>query len=137
MDICELTYAATPPSFNEVGYTGSRWKLTKAKKEWQQVIEGLLMASGLPRGQPGFSSLTRVNASARMRFAKRRGRDIGNYVVLLDKVLGDALVNGRWLANDTPEFYTFAGLSFEPEPGPDRTTVVLEYERRLPEVARH
>lgn len=123
MDICEITHDATPPSFNETGFTGSRWKLTRAKKEWQQVIEARLMVADLPRG------LVRVKATVRLRFPKRRGRDTNNYVVLLDKVLGDALVNGRWLPDDTPEFYTFAGLAFEPEPGPHRTTVVLEYEK--------
>lgn len=137
MDICEITYNATPPSFNVVGTRASHWKVNRAKKEWQGAIEGLLMASGLPRGCPGFSGLTRVNASARMRFPKRRGRDINNFVVILDKALGDALSNGNWITDDKPEFYTFAGLTFEPDLGPNRTTVVLEYERRLPEAVAH
>lgn len=130
MDICEITYAASPPSFNVMGTRGSHWAVTRAKKEWQGAIEGLLMAASLPRG------LVRINAYARLRFPKRRGRDINNFVVILDKALGDALKNGRWIPDDTPEYYTFAGLSFEPDLGPNRTTIVLEYERRPPEVAR-
>lgn len=137
MDICEFTYAATPPSFNEVGTRGTRWAVTRAKKEWQGALEGLLMAHGPPRGAPGSSSLVRVNASARLRFPKRRGRDINNFVVILDKALGDALKNGRWIEDDRPEFYTFGGLSFDPDLGPNRTTIVLEYERREPGTARH
>jgi hypothetical protein len=132
MDICEteIVYNATPPSFNEIGTRASHWKVNRAKKEWQGALWGLLMASDMPRGRPGSPSLVCVNASARLRFPQRRGRDINNFVVILDKALGDALTKGHWIADDTPEFYTFAGLSFEPDPGPNRTTVVLAYERR-------
>lgn len=122
----EIVLNQTPPSFNKLGTRGSHWAVNSAKKQWQRSIEQMLMVAGaeFPR------DLARVTASAVMRFPKRRGRDINNYVVILDKALGDALKNGRWIVDDTPEFYTFAGLSFDPDLGPDRTTIVLEYELR-------
>lgn len=120
--VTTIVLNTTPPSFNKVGYTGNRWALTRAKKQLQQTVEGMLMASGMPR------NLDSVRASASMRFPKRRGRDANNYEVILDKALGDALKNGRWIADDQPEFYSFAGVTFEPDVGPERTTVVLEYE---------
>jgi hypothetical protein len=97
----ELKLFDVPPSFNKVGHTGSRWAWTRAKKQWQGDIEIALMASQIPRG------LMQVRASARLYFDTNRRRDEGNYRVLLEKCLGDALVNGKWLPDDTADFYSF------------------------------
>lgn len=118
--IYELTIPDVPPSLNKVGSRGSHWAWTAAKKAWQTDMETLLMAERVPRG------MASVRASASMRFSVRRDRDEGNFRALLEKSLGDALVNGGWLADDTPDQYQFARLHFEDKPGPKQTTIVLE-----------
>lgn len=81
------------------------------------------MAERCPRG------LATVHASASLRFAVRRRRDEGNYRTPLEKALGDALVNGGWLPDDTPEHFRFGGVLIEPDTGPARTIVTIEWER--------
>jgi hypothetical protein len=113
-----LYVADTPPSLNRMGTRGSHWATSRAKKQWQQNLGMLLLVNGVPR------NLHHVTASAVLRFPVRRGRDEDNHAWLLAKALGDALVNG-WLPDDTPEHFRFAGLTFDPEPGPRRTTITL------------
>ena len=119
MSAVGLAISDTPPSLNRAGTRGSHWLVSKAKRRWQADLELLLLGSGLPRG------LQHVSASATLRFPTRRRRDAGNYSWLLEKALGDALVNGRWLADDTPEFFEFSGVSFSAESGPHQTIVSL------------
>jgi hypothetical protein len=118
--IYELSLAGTPPSFNKVGHTGNRWTWTRAKKEWQETLETALLAYRVPRG------LDSVRVTARLRFPQRRKRDEGNFRTLLEKCLGDALVNGGWLSDDTPDEFEFGRVVFEEETGPARTTLILE-----------
>lgn len=113
-----VAYPDTPPSFNVVGHSGSRWSWTRAKKQWQQTMETLLLAGAVPRG------LSRVEASVELSFPDARRRDVVNYRTLLEKCLGDALVNGRWLEDDTPKFFHFAGVTFVK--GAKRTKIVLD-----------
>jgi hypothetical protein len=112
-----LTIEGTPPSFNAVGHTGNRWKWTKEKKRWQESIELALMV-WLPR-----ELYTFIEARAILTFPTKRRRDEGNYRVLLEKCLGDALVNGGWLADDTPDQFRFHGVEFEH--GEARTQIIL------------
>lgn len=103
----------TPPSLNVVA--GRRWQWTKAKRRWQTDLGVLLMAEQLPRG------LHRVEASAVLTFPTRRRRDEGNFRALLEKALGDALVEGGWLDDDTPDHFSFGAVTFAL--GAARTTV--------------
>jgi hypothetical protein len=114
--VAVLELNATPPSANR---SGGRQPVMqhRMKKQLQEELEGLLMASGLPRG------LYAVECEAVLRFPLRRQRDVVNYW-LLDKALGDALVNGGWLAADTPDHYQLR-MRFDPEPGPARTTIAI------------
>jgi hypothetical protein len=57
----------------------------------------------VPRPVPG----GRVEASAVLLVPDRRGRDEGNYRTPLENALGDALVRGAWLPDDTPAHYRF------------------------------
>lgn len=116
-----LTIHQVPPSFNAVGYR-THWAVgRKAKQQWQQDLETLLMAQRVPRG------LARVEAEANIYFNERRRRDEGNFRVILEKALGDALVNGGWLADDTPDSYTFGTVRLvAPDPNP-RTVITLNY----------
>lgn len=95
-----LTIPGTPPSYNRTAH--AHWsKVNRVKREWQGFCEIALMEQRVPRG------LELVKASARIFFKERRRRDEGNFRVVLEKVLGDALTNGRWLLDDTPDHYRF------------------------------
>ncbi len=112
-----LALPDTPPSFNAVGHSGSRWKWTRAKKSWQGNFETMLMVGKVPRG------LVKVEAAAILQFPTAVRRDVVNYRTILEKCLGDALVNGGWLKDDTPEFFTFGSIEFAK--GPKQTTLIL------------
>jgi len=79
------------------------------------------MEQAVPRG------LSCVNARATLQFKQRRRRDEGNFRVILEKALGDALVEGGWLKDDTAEQYRFGGLELS-APHPEPLTIVrLDY----------
>jgi hypothetical protein len=107
----------TPPSLNVIAGRGSRFAFANAKRRWQADLGLLLMAEAVPR------NLERVEASAVLRFPTRRRRDEGNFRTLLEKALGDALVEGGWLPDDTPDRFSFGSVSFAH--GPTRTTLEL------------
>jgi hypothetical protein len=116
--IRHLELRDTPPSINAVGSRG-HWRTWHGlKTRWQRNIEALLMAEGLPRPLPGA-----VRATAELRFPTARRRDEGNYRPLL--ALGDALVNGRWIADDTPDLYSFGVVTFDATAGAARTILRL------------
>jgi hypothetical protein len=114
---------ATPPSLNVTGSRGSWRKWHRFKTSWQRDLGAMLMVAGVPRG------LTTVSATAELRFPIRRGRDSDNHTALIAKALGDALVAGRYLPEDTADRYTFTPVAFDPKCGPARTRVTLEVSR--------
>lgn len=116
-----LTYEDTPPSFNAVGHSGNRWAWTKAKKEWQKNMEDLLQAEAVPR------RLGRIEARAVLTFTTRRRRDAVNYRTLLEKCLGDALVNGGWLTDDTGAEFSFGNVVFEVGERPSTLLVLAAF----------
>jgi hypothetical protein len=82
-----------------------------------------LMEQAVPR------NLKSVMATAALQFKQRRRRDEGNFRVILEKALGDALVEGGWLADDTADLYRFGAMELSaPHPGP-LTIVNLAFER--------
>lgn len=123
--LIELAY--TPPSINQVavGRAASRGAgiaATRAKKRLQSDLEAMLLVERIPR------PLKFVEAIACLRFAKRSARrDEGNYRTPLEKALGDALVNGGWLSDDTPDTFQFGRLTFDPDPGEPRTQLLLRF----------
>lgn len=117
-----LEFASTPPSLNRTGASGGWRVFARHKKRWQQDIESLLMVAGVPR------DCRRVVACAELRFPTRRSRDSGNHRVVIEKACGDALVNAGRIADDTPDFYEFGLVTFDPAPGPARTLLRLTYE---------
>jgi hypothetical protein len=59
-------------------------------------------------------------------FGDGRDRDQGNHRVIVEKaVVGDALVRGGFLPNDTWSRYEFGGLQWHDEPGVSRTRLLL------------
>ncbi len=112
-----LTIPGVPPSLNQIGYR-SHWSAGRREKQkWEQFLAIALMEQRVPRG------LGSVVASAELRFTQRRRRDEGNFRALLEKALGDTLVKGRWLPDDTPDHYRFGALEIE-APCPEAMTVV-------------
>jgi hypothetical protein len=118
-----LSIPGTPPSFNAVGLR-SHWAVGRRHKlQWQQWLSIALMEQAVPR------RLASVTATATLQFKQRRRRDEGNFRVILEKAFGDALVEGGWLADDTPEHYRFGAVELvAPSPKP-LTTVELAYSR--------
>lgn len=105
MGLAVLQLPITPPSLNEVGYR-THWAVARRHKlTWQNDLSTLLLAQRVPRG------LMKVDAAATIYFTEKRRRDEGNFRVLIEKALGDALVEGGWLADDTPDHYTFGKVA--------------------------
>lgn len=115
-----LDFAAVPPSLNRVGGRGSWRAFRNHKKAWESDVWTLL------RAERGFKPMEPpVFVKATLRFPKRRNRDEGNFRVLLEKAVGDALVLGGYIPDDTPAFYRFITVEFDERTGPERT--VLEF----------
>lgn len=111
----------TPPSVNT--YAHAHWRRYHGiKKAWEATFAEELMVL---RRQLGRAD--RVHATASLRFPQRRRRDEGNYRAPLEKALGDALVGGGYLADDTPDHFTFGAVTFEDDKGDNRTTVTLRW----------
>lgn len=117
----ELEISDTPPSMNSPssGFKGNHHEGARMKKRWQSNFEGMLMAEAVPRDN------LRAIAGAYMRFPRLGRRDSGNYSMLAEKALGDALVNGRWIPDDDADRFFFAGVEFVASRGSAQTTVVL------------
>jgi hypothetical protein len=113
-----LVLRNVPPSYNRTRH--AHWRVEqKAKRELQEEIAWSLMEAQVPK------HLRLVTAWAKMTFGTRRARDEDNYRTPLAKALGDALVVGRYLPDDTPEHFTMGRVSFDAEPGPERTRIAL------------
>lgn len=121
MSSLSIEIANVPKSLNQAGSRGGWRAFHRPKKAWQHDIEMLLLAAALPR------PLARCVVTAELRFPQRRDRDTGNFRVLLEKAAGDALVNGGWLPDDTPERYAFEHVAFAATPGPKLTVLTFTY----------
>lgn len=119
--IATVSHAAVPPSLNRVGSRGGHWAYTRSKREWQELIAKLLWEAGVPR------RLEHVHIDATLRFPVVRTRDAGNFSWMLEKAGGDALKQGGWIVDDTPDHYEFGSVTFDPELGPPRTTFHFHY----------
>jgi hypothetical protein len=118
-DRAELVLPRTPPSMNN-NQIRSHWRgFHTEKKSWQEEIGQLLMLARLPRNGE------RAIAGARMRFPKGGRRDSGNFKGVVEKALGDALVEGRYIPDDDDQRYVFTGVEFEDERGADQTVIVV------------
>ena len=123
MPTAELFYDDVPPSMNASasGYKGHWGSANREKKKWQAIWSAGLMVVQMPRCR-------RVEAEAVLRFPIMRRRDEGNYRMLLEKSLGDALQERFLIPDDTPEYFSFKSVRFSDERGPKRTEIYLTYE---------
>lgn len=111
-------HLGAPESFNAMA--GRDPNIYRAAVDrWAEALGPLLDASGLPR------PLRRVTVEGEVSFGDGRERDQGNYRVIVEKALGDALVRGGFLLADTWSRYEFGGLQREDEPGVSRTRLML------------
>lgn len=108
----------TPKSINVFGSGNPRlyWEM---KRKWSAILLPLLRDSGLPLG------LAKVMVDGELTFDSRRARDQGNYRVLIEKALGDVLVAGGWLEDDTWDRYEFGNLTARVVPGQSATRLML------------
>jgi hypothetical protein len=117
----ELALTYLPTSLNATQH--AHWTRVRAgKQQLQRDLEIVLVAARLPRPLPG-----QVLASAVLLVPDRRRRDEGNYRTALEKAPGDALVNGDWIADDTPAQFRFGELIFKHEPGVRATRILLRW----------
>lgn len=114
-----LVYEDVPPSFNVVGARQGGIAFHRQKKRWQGIFEDLMLATGFPR------DWEEIVCSAELQFPEKRKRDEGNFRVLIEKALGDALVNGGWIEDDDYEHYRFERVKFSQQPGSKLTRVSL------------
>ncbi len=123
MQRATLAIPGTPPSFNAIGYR-SHWAVGRQEKlRWQGWLSIALMEQKVPR------RLKSVSVTATLRFKQRRRRDEGNFRVILEKALGDALVEGNWLLDDTSDLYRFGRVELLAPVERPETIIVLDYER--------
>jgi hypothetical protein len=111
-------HLGAPESFNVIA--GRNPQIYRAAVErWAEALGPLLTQSGLPRG------LGKVVAEGEVSFGDEHDRDQGNFRVIVEKALGDALVRGGYLQSDTWSRYEFGGLQRREEPGVRRTRLML------------
>jgi hypothetical protein len=123
-----LTYDDAPPSSNVntgVGGRGNPHGIARTKGKWEGIYGMLLLAAKVPRGL----SVVRVNPQLQFRSKNRRDGD--NFYFPISKPLGDCLVRGGWLEDDTPDHYQCERVRIEV--GADirlkaRMTLEIEYE---------
>jgi len=116
-----LSIPGTPPSLNQIGFHSHWSKGRKAKQDWEQWLQIALLEQRVPKG------LSSVAARATIRFKQRRRRDEGNHRTLIEKALGDVLVSGGWLPDDTPEHYRFGAVELLAPCERAETILVLDY----------
>lgn len=111
----------TPPSLRLFG-SGNMGAYIGLKASLDELYTELLEESGLPRG------LDSVTVECQMTFPDRNGRDEGNLRFLVEKSLGDALVAGGWIPNDTfypARHYVFGGIDPRYEAGVDELRLMI------------
>lgn len=115
-----------PASFNVWSGTGAAGtQAFKGVKDiWERIFTEALKDSELPLGQE------RIYVEGEVTFPDAGDRDQGNFRVILEKALGDALERGGWLEKDDWTRYEFGALSMRVEPGVSETRLMLTPTRR-------
>lgn len=129
--VVQIEIPAVPPSFNQVGTRGGKFAWSKVKKQWQADVGMLLLAHrGLRDPNRALMRMRRVECVATLQFKRNARRDAGNFRVLLEKVMGDAMVTVGLLRDDTIDEYEFGAVRFSiVKDKPQKTTVELRYWR--------
>jgi hypothetical protein len=107
-------HLGAPPSLNEGGSGMDRMAYQALKKAWGGVMRAQLEMLDLPR------PCESIYVECLVGFDQYRERDQGNLRWMIEKALGDELVDGGWLASDCifpAARYEFGGLRGEHTPG--------------------
>jgi hypothetical protein len=107
-----------PPSINPLG-SGDPMAYQGLKQQWQSLIVHLLRLTDLPR------PCAHILVEGEVTFPTRAKRDQGNFRFLIEKALGDALIEGGWLVDDDWDSYEFGNLTKSYERGVSATRLVL------------
>lgn len=130
-----FTLDGTPPSLNKHMY--ANWRRThKVKKEWQSLFGWALSLSPLTKipvrieqaiGPVEHLLKRAIYVEATLGFSVQRRRDEGNYRWIIEKALGDALVAGGYLVDDTGDEFSVGRVSVSPlrASPPGHTSVFL------------
>lgn len=112
-------HLGAPPSMNMWGRGGDSYVYTNLKEQWEEAFRDLLVEAKLPRGLGG------VFAEGEATFPDRNERDQGNFRVLIEKALGDALEAGGWIERDDWSRYEFGNLTRAYRAGESATRIAL------------
>jgi hypothetical protein len=111
----------SPPSMNVLG-SGNQFLYQAIKKWWQPLFTEMFEQADLPRPLAG------VLVEGEITFPDRGRRDQGNWRGPLEKIVGDALKEGGWLADDRwfPVcMYEFGNLAAVYEKGVSRLRLTV------------
>lgn len=126
-----------PLSLNMVGSRGGHFTYKTFKEAWEEVLIERLRSTPLPAGweteiwtpEPGTPKIETIYVEALLTFPMQRaGRDQGNFRWFVEKCLGDALVKGGWLEDDSywpVRHYECGGLQMQYEKGVGSTRLML------------
>lgn len=109
-----------PASFNRIGASGNWRAWQTSKKDWQGRMVKLIDDHELPQRTGLFARTTAI-----LTVPDRRRRDAGNFGVVLEKALGDALQVAGVIEDDTPEHWSWTSVTFTHTPGRKATTLVV------------
>lgn len=102
-------HLGAPESFNLFA-SGSWEAYQTAKQRWHAVLRPKLRRTGLPLG------LGRVLVEGECSFGDDRVRDQGNHRVVIEKAVGDVLVEDGYLPSDKWGVYEFGNLTRVEDP---------------------
>jgi hypothetical protein len=119
----DRAHFGAPASFNVMASgegANNAHVFQNAKQTWQRFFVEALQKSGLPRG------LEKVYVEGEITFPDHRDdRDQGNFRVIVEKALGDALQEGGWLKRDSWDHYEFGQLTKREVSGESATRLML------------
>lgn len=119
----DVAHFGAPASFNVLSSgqgSGNAMVYANLKSKWQEFLGAALDASGLPK------NLAKVYAEGEITFPDRRDdRDQGNFRVVIEKALGDALEERGYIWRDDWTRYEFGQLTMRISPGESATRIVL------------
>jgi hypothetical protein len=104
------------------GYGANHHVASRTKRTWEGVMMAMLLKAKLPK------DLAWVRVNMELRFPDKRRRDEGNFRMVVEKALGDVMQRMGYISDDTPDIYRFGSVTFDPEKGPKRMILTLDYE---------
>lgn len=115
----DSAHLGTGGSFNAFGSGANQFAWQGIKAHLMKIVTEKLTEAGLPKG------LGHVLVEGRMTFPDRGRRDQGNFRIMWEKAVGDALKEGGWLEDDDWTRYEFGGLAYAYERGVSRTELMF------------